>query len=305
MSLFRRRHAPSSTWGDEVFGLADLARSRGWQPIPGDDPLPSLSDTVHRLSWILYDRPYSTALYDTTSLEHETVFRDAYGGSVDGRQVVVTNAWTNIGPQQLVKLHEMMGIAVCAVELGTMSPIMIVQPRQLPSAGHFPKMTTGDAAFDDRFVVAVMPGIDPQIVSPEVRRLVMAHDDWAFVGDENWLACLSRGEYQSGDDVSHRLDEVLAVVAAFPESVLPTRVDHSVDDLLARIGELSGPEDAIPFLQQLSPADRQRLAQSKTPLASFADVTTPEDAFARFNALDMQQRLQVLGMFQQAEGDGH
>ena len=44
------------------------------------------------------------------------------------------------------------------------------------------------------------------------------------------------------------------------------------------------------FLEQLSPDDRQRLAQSNTPLAAFADVATPEQAIARLESLDMPQR---------------
>jgi hypothetical protein len=43
------------------------------------------------------------------------------------------------------------------------------------------------------------------------------------------------------------------------------------------------------------------LAQSNTPLAAFADVTTPEQAMARFESLDVQQRMQLLGMFQRVE----
>ena len=64
------------------------------------------------------------------------------------------------------------------------------------------------------------------------------------------------------------MHEVIGVVTAFPESVAPSKVDHSVDDLLVRIGELDSVEDAIAFLETLSQDDRQRLAQSPTPLAS-------------------------------------
>jgi hypothetical protein len=132
----------------------------------------------------------------------------------------------------------------------------------------------------------------------------LAHDDWAFIGDDNWLACVSRGPFRSSDDVSRRLDELLGVVAALPSSVEPSHIDRSVDDLAVRIRALSSPEEAVAFLQQLSPDDRQRLAQSNTPLAAFADVTTLDQAMARFQTLDVPHRMQLLGMFQRAEGGG-
>jgi len=135
-----------------------------------------------------------------------------------------------------------------------------------------------------------------------VQQRIMVHDDWAFVGDDRWLACVSRGPFESADDVSRRLDEVMGIVHAFPRSVVPEQVDHSVDDLAARIDRISTVEDALAFLQQLSPEYRQRLAQSNTPLAPFADVTTPEQAMTRLESLDVQQRMQLMAMFQRVEG---
>jgi hypothetical protein len=300
--LFKRRTA-TSTWGSEIPGLGEFAATRSWQPRT-DSPLSSrLADLVHRLSWILYDRHYATTLYDTTSLQHQTVFRDAYSGRVDDRGVVVANAWTNIGPQKLVKLYEMMGVGVCAVELSALSPIMLIQPRNLPPAVHYPGTPTMNAEFDDRFVVALSPAVDVGILTPELQRRIAAHEDWAFFGDENWLACASRGAFESVDDVSRRLDEVLGIVAAIPASVMPARVDHSVDDLATRIKGLSTIEDALAFLQQLTPEERGRLAQSDTPLALFADVSTPEAAMTRFESLDTQQRMQLLAIFQRVDGE--
>ena len=106
---------------------------------------------------------------------------------------------------------------------------------------------------------------------------------------------------QSVDDISRRLDEVLGVVAAIPTSVMPARVDRSVDDFAARIKSLSTVEDALVFLQQLTPDDRERLAQSNTPFALFADVKTPDEAMTRFETLDPQQRMQLLAMFQRVD----
>ena len=97
--------------------------------------------------------------------------------------------------------------------------------------------------------------------------------------------------------------DVVAVVEAFPISIVPTHVDHSFDDLLARVGQLHSVEDALAFLQQLSVDDRERLAQSDTPLAAFADVQTPEEAMARLGTLDEQQKMQLFAMFAKVKDD--
>ena len=57
------------------------------------------------------------------------------------------------------------------------------------------------------------------------------------------------------------------------------------------------------FLQQLTPADREQLAHSDTPLSAFADVTTPEQAMARFESLDPQRKNQLVTMFMRLEND--
>jgi hypothetical protein len=115
------------------------------------------------------------------------------------------------------------------------------------------------------------------------------------------LACIGREAFEAGDELIDRVHEVIGVVTAFPASVAPAQVDHSVDDLLVRIGELDSVEDAIAFLGTLTPEDRQRLAQSPTPLAKFADVRTPDEITARFMELDVNSRLQVLAMFEKTQ----
>jgi hypothetical protein len=297
-----RRQVPASEPQEQIVGLAARAASRGWQAIPDGRIRSGLADSAGRLTWTLYDRRYAPLADATPTSSHVTQFQDAYGGEVDGRRVVVANGWTNIGPQQIVKTHVAMGVSVCAVELGAFSPLVLVQPRELPpAASHVPVTPTGDTEFDGRFVVILSPAVTADAMTPAVRQQVMIHDDWAFAGDEDWLACVGRGPFESADDVDRRLHEVLDVVAAFPVSVLPARIDRSVDDLAARIEKLSTVEDAIAFLQQLTPDDRQRLAQSDTPLAAFADVTTPEQAMTRFESLNPQQRMQLLGMFQRVD----
>ena len=58
-----------------------------------------------------------------------TTFGDAYRGSIDGRAVIVANAWTSIGPEVGGSTGTMYGAAVCAVELPSVLPAMHVQPR--------------------------------------------------------------------------------------------------------------------------------------------------------------------------------
>jgi hypothetical protein len=163
-----------------------------------------------------------------------------------------------------------------------------------------PEIATGNAEFDHAYRVNAGP-LGEAVVSPEMQRLILARDDWAFRSAEGWFVCTQKDKYDFVDDMRARIDEVLAIVAAIPESVLPARVDHSADDLLARIDQLESVEDAIAFLQSLTPADRERLANSPTPLAEFADVETPEAAIARFESLDMQRRLEIITMFSKVQ----
>jgi len=113
--------------------------------------------------------------------------------------------------------------------------------------------------------------------------------------------CVGKDPFEPADDVTHRLDEVFDLVRALPESIVPAQIDRSVDDLAVRIEKISSVEEALTFLEQLSPDDRQRLASSSTPLAPFADVKTPDEAMARLESLDMPQRMQLLGMFQRLD----
>jgi hypothetical protein len=302
MGLFRRQ-ARSSGWDDEVPDLAALAAARGWTST-ADPPFGRrLADLVHRSTWILYDRPF-TRLTQNSSGGDATVFNNAYDAPTDGRRLFVANAWTNIGPQELVRTHEMKGVALCAVELTSLSPIFLVQPRPRPPVDHYPTVSTGDADFDRRFMVALVPGLDPSALPEGVRERIGAHDDWVFVGHDSWLACISQGGFESADEVSRRFDEMLGIIGAFPETVLPKTVDHSVDDFAYRIRQLHSPEDAITFIEQLTPDDRERLAQSNTPLAAFSDVGSRDEVIARFGTLDTAQRMALLSMFKRDDDGG-
>ena len=91
------------------------------------------------------------------------------------------------------------------------------------------------------------------------------------------------------------------LVGAIPSTVMPVSVDDSVDDLVARIDKINTVEDALALLESLTPADRERLAKSDTPLAAFADVRTPDEAMERLQSLPIDKRMQVLALFQRVE----
>ena len=114
-----------------------------------------------------------------------------------------------------------------------------------------------------------------------MQQRISTRDDWTFIAEDTTFISVCREPFATADEVSQRISDVLAIVAALPTSVAPAQVDHSADDLLARIAHIDTFEQALVFLQQLSDADRQRLAASPTPLAKFADVRTPDDAIAR------------------------
>jgi hypothetical protein len=169
-----------------------------------------------------------------------------------------------------------------------------------PAVERYPETTTGNPEFDRRFILAAAPGLGAQAVTPELQRLIMARDDWAFAGHDSWLACVTRDPFESSDDVQQLLAAVIASVAALPASIVPSEFDRSADDLLAGAEQLSSPEQVVAYLGQLSPEDRQRLAQSDTPLAALADVTSWDEVIARLQSLDVAQRMQLLAMFKRA-----
>jgi hypothetical protein len=301
MGLFKRRLPTStSTPSTEHADLAELAQSRGWQPVEGAPFDGGVTKNLWRLNFALYGQrePRGVGSADIGTPRNSS-YHETYAGTVDGRRIVVTNHQTNIAQ---LRIFDFESVAVCAVELGTIAPLVLVQPRAFPFIARLlPTTPTGDQQFDDRFVTVLAPTIKPQTLTDEVRRRIMAHDDWAFLGDGDWLLCASKGRYESADAVSARLDEVMGIVHAFPTSIVPSQIDRSVDDLAARIENISTIDEALAFLEQLSPTERERLAKSDTPLAAFADVTTPDQAMARLESLDMPQRMQLLGMFQRLE----
>ncbi len=168
----------------------------------------------------------------------------------------------------------------------------------LPIA-HVRESPAGNPAFDGRFLVAGMPaaGSAQEVLTPEVQQRIMGHDDWVFRAERYLLGCVSKGPFRSADQVTQRIGEVIGILAAIPASVLPDHVDHSGDDLIARVNRLTSMDEGLALLQQLTPGERERLARSDSPLAALADVRTPQEAMARFKTLDPQRKMQVMTMF--------
>jgi hypothetical protein len=177
---------------------------------------------------------------------------------------------------------------------------MDIQPRRFPAESRMYQVETGDSAFDGEFRVTA-GGDVAAILTADVRQRIMSRDDWAFTFSEYLFACVCIGRYESVGDVNAQVQETLKLIGLVPETAIPHQVDHSVDDIAARISRIDSIEDALAFLQGLTPAERQQLAWSNTPLAGFADVTTPAEAMARLNTMPIPERMQLLAMFERVD----
>ncbi len=301
MSMFRMRRRAEVRGGPTVIpGLPEVAAQLGLQPASAERPFDGhLEDKVHEATRNLHGQPRSRTAF-TQEVVGATTFSDVYRGNVDGRTVTIANAWTDMEMDRPVEVHYR-GTAVCAVELATMLPIAGIEPRSKPAVMLGQDTPTDNPAFDARYrVVGVLAGA-AECVTSAVQRAVMARDDWVFLAERYMFGCVAVPEFRSADEVRQRVRDVLAVVAAFPVSIVPATVDRSFDDLIARIGQLHSVDDTLAFLQNLTPQERERVAKSDTPLAAFADVRTPEEAMARLGTLDQQQKLQIFAMFAKAK----
>jgi hypothetical protein len=307
MSLFhRRRDAPAADAGPalpSVAGLADFAAARDWQQV-SDRPFDGhLEDAVHEIARVMYGAPRTEPVQHVTRVG-PTIFRDAFRTSVDARAVTVANGWTNIQPELRFSEDDWRGVAVCAVELPSILPIATVHPRSIRGAVRVHETPTGNPAFDERYVVGAAPGTVKEVLTLEVQELIMARDDWFFQAERYLFGCVSKGAFASAEEIDRRIDDVLAIVAAIPTSVMPQHVEHSADDLVGRISRLTSLEEAMAMLHELTPAEREQLAQSDSPLAAFADVRTPQDAMARFKTLDSQTKMQLMATFMRVKDAG-
>lgn len=308
MPLFGRHHgdgraAPAAA---AAGGAAAAGLPPGWQPVAGQ---PFSSDTqkaVHELTRMMYGVP--------RGMPHEggvgqTTYDSAYRASIDGRVVTAANARTPMDPWLFQGgRKETPAVAVCTAELPSALPFYWIRPRRWPGTT-FGEVSAGSPAFRAACLVTGMAAgtlagmaSAGDALTPDVQQRIMARDDWAFWAEPGLLGCVAAGAYRSPAEVTARAGEVLGIIAAIPASVLPRHVDHGADALLRRFAAVDGIEDAIALLQGLTPAEREQLARSDSPLAGFAGVRTPQEAMARFQALDPQSRMQLIVMFTHATG---
>ena len=293
---FFRRFAEGLGHSTPVAGIAEAAASWGWEAV--DEPFHGgTTDLITGAVRTLHGA--FRTMRPTDDQAPRMLYHDAYRGTRDGRVVTVANAWIAIEAVVAGGEH-VEGAAVTAVELSTVLMIAGIEPRLRHQGVPGPEVPTGNASFDSAYRVVGMARLAEGVVTPEMQQRISARDDWTFIAEETTFISICREPFATADEVSRRIGDVLAIVAALPASVAPAEVDHSADDLLARIAQIDTVEQALAFLQQLSDADRQRLAASPTPLAKFADVRSPDEAIARMMALPEMERLQLLAMFQKA-----
>ena len=302
MPLFRRRHEHSGPAAPviEESRFATVAAGLGWEQVAASVFDSAMVDAMSETTHVFHGHPPRVIGVSST---YGANTHDTFRADRDGRKVIVANAITNINPG-LPGAKGLAGISVCSVEIPALISLACVQPRAFKqSVTHIPEVATGDPVFDERFMVSMGAGLPAIEFTSDLRRLISAREDWIFRVHELLFTCFGNTPFESVDDMAHRIDDVLAVVAAFPESIMPKRVDHSQDDLVARISKLDNADDALAFLQSLTPEDREQLANSDTPLAAFADVKTPDEAIARLQSLQPAKQMQILAMFERANGD--
>ena len=300
MRLFRRHGGSNS--GDDLpspAGLAEFARANSWEA-RGDRPFDGhLEDGVHRVTCAICRVPANTA--QSGVRVGNTIFRDSYRTAVDGRTVIVSNGWTNIQTEIRHAPDHWRGVSVCAAELPSMLLLSRVSPREKGAGLGVSPDPTGNAEFDQRFVVSAPPDSARQVLTPPVQQQIMARTTGSSGSSAIFSAASARVRSRPSTRSASGSTWCSASIAAIPTSVLPDHVDHSADDLIARINRLTSLEEAIGMLQQLTPADRDQLANSDTPLAAFADVRSPQEAMARFKTLDQPRKMQLLAMFMQVK----
>jgi hypothetical protein len=316
MPLFGHRENMRRLQESGIPGLSDIAVRQGWEPVPGEPFAGLLEADVREISQAAYDAPPGLATPGGRAEAGPTAFSDAYRGTLDGRLVMVANAWTSIAAT-------LRGVAVCAVELPAALTLLSVQPRGFPAALALPETATGDPAFDGRFLVQATADLDSpvqDVLTPDVQQRMLARDDWFFRAGRGLLGCVTPGPFRAVDEVSQRISEMLAIAAAIPArrafmaapgpaepAVMAAPVSYdpagpspgrvSPADLLSRLDQLTSLDDALSILGALTPAERDVLAGLDTPLSALASVRTPQEATARYRTLDPQAKLKLAAMF--------
>jgi hypothetical protein len=214
-----------------VPGLAEVATRQGWQP-GGGLPLDGLFEAdMQGIAASMYASPGGLPGDDDTD---PVSFSDVYRGRLDGRGVIIANAWVAVPSRDGLPGTE--GLSVCAVELSSVTGVLSVQPRAYPVVLSLPEIATGHPAFDARFVVqaaaeapraslfdrvparpaAADDGLARQLLTEQVRRLMLTRDDWVFRARRYLLCCVGREPFRGPAEIGDRIAEALAIAAAIP-----------------------------------------------------------------------------------------
>ena len=190
----------------------------------------------------------------------------------------MSNGWTNI--QTEIRTRLTTGAeSRSAPPTASMLLLSRISPREKGAGLGVSPDPTGNAEFDQRSSRRA-PRQRRVVLTPPVQQQIMARDDWFFWVERYFFGCICPGAFTSVDEVRERIDVVLGVIAAVPPP--PPRSCRSLrrrpDRRINRLTSLRRRWAC----SSATPADRDQLADSDTPLAAFADVRSPQEAIARF-----------------------
>jgi hypothetical protein len=278
-----------------VPGLADVAVGQGWEPVSGS-PFGGLLESDVRDITLALHREAPGAAPDGHHEAGPTEFSDAYRGLLDGRAVIVANAWTSVAGRH--------ALAVCAVELTFPVTLLSVQPRRFPITLALPETPAGDPGFDERFLVQATADLDRAVqvlLTPEARQHILARDDWFFRAGRGLLGCIAAEPFRSVDEVSQRISAVLAIAAAMPAAlVMPAPVSPGPAGQAPAGQPPAGPAPVAGYPRYPAPADPDPGAGSPGYPAQVS--LSPADLIARLGHLaSLDEALAMLQALTPAE----
>jgi len=192
MALFRHRHSASPPVAQaEDSAFAPEARDRGWEAVDSSVFPSDLTDYMHESARVLRGgAPRAEGAVGT--VDYPTQFHDIFRTHVDDRTVIVANAVTNLG--RSFGTSDIHDSSVCVVELPSVLSIACIEPRRLhPLMSARQEVETGDPAFDEQFRVNASLELGEVTITPEMRQLIMARDDWISARSK---ACRPRMTFQ-------------------------------------------------------------------------------------------------------------
>ena len=227
MPLFRRhRDATDEEDPPEGSSFAAVGPAAGFEPASGDvfdDQLePALRETARVEHGVMAE---GIAQGGNLPRSYRMAFEHVFRADRDGRPILVANAVFHPNPGLVGSRVGLRRVAVCVVELPSAMALGAVQPRSYRHEilRHWPECPTGNPAFDERFRVRAGSLGGPFELPAAVQGLVMARDDWIFRVQVTWFICVTPEPFSSIDEMVQRVDQVMAIVAAFPTTMLAAR----------------------------------------------------------------------------------